>query len=159
MTKLLKLLEKDARLSHAQMAAMLNITEAQVTAEIKALEENGAIVGYRAVIDWDKTDKEVVTALIDVKVMPQRDRGFDRVAQRIYQFDEVQSLYLLSGGYDLSVLITGHTMKEVALFVAQKLSTIDGVTGTATNFILKKYKESGLIYEQTTEEQERIQLV
>ncbi|GHV33585.1 AsnC family transcriptional regulator [Clostridia bacterium] len=159
MSKILKLLEKDARLSYADMAVMLGMSEKDVAAEVARLEREGVIVGYRAVIDWDKTNAESVTALIDVKITPQRDRGFDRVAERIYQFDEVESLYLMSGGYDLSVLITGRTLKEVALFVSQKLSALESVSGTATHFILKRYKDGGMIYERHDDEQEGIQLV
>lgn len=159
MTKLLKLLEKDARMSRKELALKLEMSENEVESAIAELEKQGIIVGYHTVIDWDKTDSESVTALIDVKVTPQRDMGFDRVARRIYQFDEVESVYLMSGGYDLSVLITGRTMKEVALFVSQKLSAMEYVSGTATHFLLKKYKEGGLIYDAAEEEQERIQLV
>ena len=157
--KLLKLLEKDARAPRSELALKLGVGEDEITAAINELERQGVIVGYHTVIDWDKTDSETVTALIDVKVTPQRDMGFDRVARRIYQFDEVESVYLMSGGYDLSVLITGRTMKEVALFVSQKLSTMESVSGTATHFLLKKYKEGGLIYDCFDDEQERIQLV
>lgn len=159
MTKLLKLLEKNARMPYDELASRLNISVEEVEAAIKDLELRDIIVGYHTVIDWDKTDSETVTALIDVKVTPQRDMGFDRVARRIYKFDEVESLYLMSGGYDLSVLITGRTMKEVALFVSQKLSTMESVAGTATHFLLKKYKEGGLVYDRTDDKQERIQLV
>ena len=159
MRKLLNLLAKNARMPQNELALKLGMSEDEVSSEIDMLEKNGVIVGYRTVIDWDKTDSEMVTALIDVKVTPQRDMGFDRVAQRIYQFDEVESVYLMSGGYDLSVLITGRTMKEVALFVSQKLSTMEYVSGTATHFILKKYKEGGLVYDRHEDEQERIQLV
>ena len=104
------------------------------------------ILGYKTIIDWDKTDREYVSALIEVKITPQRDRGFDRVAEQIYSYPEVQSLYLMSGGFDLAVLIEGKTMKEVAFFVAQKLAPIDGVLSTATHFVLRKYKDKGVIY-------------
>ena len=104
------------------------------------------ILGYKTMIDWDKTDREYVSALIEVKITPQRDRGFDRVAERIYNYPEVQSLYLMSGAYDLAVLIEGKTMREVAYFVAQKLATIEDVISTATHFVLRKYKDKGVIY-------------
>jgi len=159
MIKLLKLLENDARMPHDELASRLGVGADEVKRQIKDLEDRGIIAGYHTVIDWDKTDSETVTAMIDVKVTPQRDMGFDRVAKRIYQFDEVESLYLMSGGYDLSVLISGRTMKEVALFVSQKLSTMESVTGTATHFLLKKYKEGGIVYERVSDDQERIQLV
>ena len=103
-------------------------------------------MGYKTVVDWEKTAVESVTAMIDVKLTPQRDRGFDRVAERIYNYPEVQSLYLMSGGFDLAVLIEGKTMKEVAYFVAQKLATIEDVISTATHFVLRKYKDKGVIY-------------
>ncbi|GHV10187.1 AsnC family transcriptional regulator [Clostridia bacterium] len=159
MSKILKLLEKDARLSHASIAGMLGMTESAVRRQIADYERAGVIVGYRTVVDWDKAEPDYVTALIDVKVTPQRDQGFERVARRIYQFDEVESLYLMSGGYDLSVLISGRTLKEVALFVAQKLSTLDGVTGTATHFVLKRYKDGGVSYNIREDVQEGIELV
>ena len=113
---------------------------------IKQYEDEGVILGYKTMIDWDKTDREYVSALIEVKITPQRDRGFDRVAERIYSYPEVQSLYLMSGGYDLAVQIEGKTMKEVAFFVAQKLAPIEDVISTATHFVLRKYKDKGVIY-------------
>ena len=113
---------------------------------IETYEENGVILGYKTIIDWDKTDREYVSALIEVKITPQRDRGFDRVAEQIYSYPEVQSLYLMSGGFDLAVLIEGKTMKEVAYFVAQKLAPIEDVISTATHFVLRKYKDKGIVY-------------
>ena len=118
------------------------------------IEEEKIILGYKAIVDWDRTDRAAVTALIEVKVTPQRGEGFDRVAERIYQYDEVESMYLMSGAFDLTVIISGRTLKEVAQFVGQRLATIEDVTGTATHFILKKYKEKHLIFERR-EEQER----
>jgi len=159
MLKLLKLLEKDSTLTHGQMAAMLGQTEAEVSAAIKGYEETGVILKYKAVVDWEKTGVEMITALIDVNVTPQRGDGFDRVAERIYQFDEVESLYLMSGGYDLSVLITGRTAKDVALFVSEKLAPLDCVTGTATHFLLKRYKDGGTVLTPVTPQQERILMV
>lgn len=159
MIEILKLLEKDCTLTPEQMAAMLDVTADAVRKTVRELEERGVILGYKAVIDWEKTGAETVTALIDVKVTPQRGEGFDRVAERIYQFEEVESLYLMSGGYDLSVLITGRTMREVALFVAQKLAPLEAVTGTATHFLLKKYKERGAVFVGREEQQERMLLL
>lgn len=156
MLELLRLLEKDCTLTHAQMASMLGRTEAEVAGAIDHFTQKGVIVGYKAVIDWEKTGVEMVTALIDVKVAPQMGEGFDRVAERIYQFDEVGSLYLMSGGYDLSVLITGRTMRDIALFVAQKLAPLEAVTGTATHFLLQKYKDQGIIFVSPTPQQERM---
>ena len=145
--KILKLLEDDARLTERQLAIMLDTDEASVRAEIDSLEQSGTILGYKTMIDWEKTDRESVCAMIDVKLTPQRDRGFDRVAEKIYNYPEVQAVYLMSGAYDLSVLIEGKTMKEVAYFVSQKLSTIDSVTSTATHFVLHKYKDKGVLYD------------
>lgn len=146
MDMLLKLLEDDASLTPEQLATMLEKEEGDIKKMIRTYEENGVILGYKTLIDWDKTDREYVTALIEVKLVPQRDRGFDRIAEKINNYPEVKSLYLMSGGYDLCVLIEGRTMKEVAYFVARKLSTIESITGTATHFVLKKYKDKGVIY-------------
>ena len=154
MTKLLQLLEEDCTLNHAQLAAMTGMTEEEVQAAIKKYEEEQVILGYKAIVDWDSTDREAVTALIEVNVTPQREEGFDRVAERIYQYDEVESVYLMSGSYDLTVIISGRTLREVAEFVGQRLATIEDVTGTATHFILKKYKEKHLIF-QKQEQQAR----
>ena len=146
MEKILSLLEDDATLTPEQLAVMCQKEVGDIKNIISAYEENGVILGYKTLIDWDKTDREYVSALIEVKITPQRDRGFDRVAERIYNYPEVQSLYLMSGGYDLAVLIEGKTMKEVAYFVAQKLATIEDVISTATHFVLRKYKDKGVIY-------------
>ena len=159
MNDILKLLDRDCTYTAGQMASMLGLNESDVKAAMAKYAEDKVILGYKAVIDWEKTGEEIVTAMIDVKVTPQRGEGFDRVAERIYQYDEVESLYLMSGGYDLSVVIKGRKLKEVALFVAQKLSTLDGVTGTATHFILKKYKDNGVMFTVPEETQERIQMV
>ena len=144
--QLLKLLEEDARLTPAQMAAATGAPEDEVTAALARYERDGVIVGYQALVDWDKTDKEFVTALIEVKVTPSLGEGFDKVAERIYQHPEVQSVYLMSGGFDLTVIIEGRSMKEVALFVAEKLAPMESVLSTATHFVLKKYKDMGVIY-------------
>ena len=154
MEQLLRLIETDCTLTHKQLAAMTGTSEEKVDAEIKRLEEDGTIVGYKAVVDWDKTDREAVTALIEVKVEPQLGDGFDRVAERIYQYEEVESCYLMSGDFDMTVIISGRTLREVANFVTQKLSTIDAVQSTATHFILKKYKENHLIFNRKKEKEE-----
>ncbi len=154
MEQLLRLIEADCTLTHKQLAAMTGTSEEKVDAEIKRLEEDGTIVGYKAVVDWDKTDREAVTALIEVKVEPQLGDGFDRVAERIYQYEEVESCYLMSGDFDMTVIISGRTLREVASFVTQKLSTIDAVQSTATHFILKKYKENHLIFNREKEKEE-----
>ena len=146
MDKILKALEDNAKLTPEQLAVMFNKEQGDIKELIKKYEADGVILGYKAMIDWDKTDREYVTALIEVKMTPQRDRGFDRVAEKIYNYPEVQSLYLMSGGYDLCLVIEGQTMKEVAFFVAQKLAPIDYVISTATHFVLRKYKDKGVIY-------------
>ena len=116
------------------------------TEQVQALEEAGIICGYHTMIDWDKTDRESVNALIEVKITPQRDRGFDKIAEKIYNYPEVQSVYLMSGGFDLALIIEGRTMKEVAYFVARKLAPVEFVTSTATHFVLKTYKDKGVVY-------------
>lgn len=146
MDKILKLLEDDATLTSEQIAVMLSKEVGDIKKAIEKYEENGVILGYKTIVDWDKTDREYVSALIEVKVTPQRDRGFDRIAEKIYNYPEVQSLYLMSGGFDFMLLIEGKTMKEVAYFVAQKLAPIEFVTSTATHFVLKKYKDKGVVY-------------
>ncbi len=154
--KLLKLLEKDCTLSHVQLAALCDTTEEDIKLRVKSLEDEGVVLGYKAVVDWEKTAVESVEALIEVNVTPQRDKGFDRIAERIYQYEEVESCYLMSGGYDLTVILRGKTLREVALFVSQKLSTIEGVTSTATHFILKKYKQQNVIFTPREEQKERL---
>ncbi|MBP3395828.1 MAG: Lrp/AsnC family transcriptional regulator [Clostridia bacterium] len=146
MNTILKLLEENATLTHEQLALMCNKETGDIKRMIEDYEQEGVILGYKTMIDWDKTDREYVSALIEVKITPQRDRGFDRVAEKIYNYPEVQSLYLMSGGFDLCVLIEGKTMKEVAYFVAQKLATIEDVISTSTHFVLRKYKDKGVIY-------------
>ena len=146
MDKILKALEDNAKLTPEQLAVMFNKEQGDIKELIRKYEAEGVILGYKAMIDWDKTDREYVTALIEVKMTPQRDRGFDRVAEKIYNYPEVQSLYLMSGGYDLCLVIEGKTMKEVAYFVAQKLAPIEYVISTATHFVLRKYKDKGVIY-------------
>ncbi len=157
-TKLLQLMEDDATLTHAQLAAMTGSTEEQVAADIAQLERERIILGYKTIVDWDRTHREAVTALIEVKVTPQRGDGFDRIARRIYQYDEVEAVYLMSGAFDLTVIISGRTLKEVALFVGEKLAPLDDVTGTATHFILKKYKEKHLIFPVQETQEERFVL-
>lgn len=143
---ILKLLEQDGRLTAEQLALMCDKEVGDVKKQIEAYEHDGVILGYKALVDWDKTDREYVSALIEIKITPQKDRGFDRVAEKIYNFPEVQSLYLMSGGFDLAVLIEGRTMKEVAYFVARKLAPLEDVLSTATHFVLRKYKDKGVVY-------------
>ncbi len=145
-TEILKLIERDARLSDEQIATMIGSDAATVRAEIKKMEDEGIILAYKTTVNWERTNAESVTAMIDVKLTPQADRGFDRVAEKIYNFPEVKSVYLMSGAYDLSVIIEGKTMKEVAFFVSQKLAPIDSVISTATHFVLHKYKDTGVLF-------------
>lgn len=154
MDKLLTLLENDSTLTSAQIAAMLDKEEGDIKKAITAYEKDGVILGYKTLIDWDKTDREYVSAMIELKIIPERVGGFDKIAEKIYNYPEVQSVYLMSGGFDLALIIEGRTLKEVARFVAQKLAPIENVTATATHFVLKKYKDKGVIYE-TPEKDER----
>jgi len=145
MDPLLKLLHENAALNPAQMAAMLNTTEAEVTARIKAYETDRVILGYRTVLNEEKLDRDIVRAVIEVKITPERGGGFDRLAGRIARYNEVQSCYLMSGGYDLLVVVEGSSLREVASFVSEKLATIQGVISTATHFLLKAYKDQGIL--------------
>ena len=141
--KILRLLENNGKMEVKDIAVVLGMDESTVINSIHEMEKEQIICGYNTVINWDKTDDEHVTALIEVKVAPQRGEGFDRVAERIYNYEEVTSLYLMSGGFDMTVFIEGKTMKEVAQFVHRKLAPMEGVLSTSTHFVLKKYKEAG----------------
>ena len=146
-TKILELLEKNAKLSIKEIAEELDIKEKETLQLVGELEADHVICGYSAIINWDKITEEKCNALIEVKVTPQRGTGFDRIADRISRFDEVDSIYLISGGYDFMVIINGKSMKEVSSFVFNKLATIDYVQSTATHFVLKKYKDHGVLLE------------
>ena len=146
MDKLLKLLSENARLTGEQMAVMLDMTEAEVDAAIAKLEKDGVVRGYKPLIDWEKTGEDVVTAIIELNIAPSKDEGFDGIAKTIMAFDEVEGLSLMSGGHDLMVTVNGRSFKDVAMFVAKRLSSLDGVLGTATHFVLKKYKERGVLF-------------
>jgi DNA-binding Lrp family transcriptional regulator len=139
--KLLKMLNKNARLSIADLAVALGVEETAVASEIKALEEEGILRGYKALIDWEKMDHSYVSAIIELKVTPKVGRGFEEIAERVSQYNEVESVYLMSGTYDLNVVVKAKTFQEVAMFVAKELSTIESVTSTATHFVLRRYKE------------------
>ncbi len=143
--KILAVMEKNSRIDIKDLAVLLGESEMAVANEIAQMEKEHIICGYHTLINWDNTTEEKVTALIEVKVTPQRGMGFDKIAERIYQYNEVNSVYLMSGAYDFTVLIEGRTMKEVALFVSSKLSTLDSVLSTATHFVLKKYKDHGTV--------------
>ena len=146
MKSMLELLENDSTLTAEQLATMIGADVEEIKSMIRSYEKDGVIVGYKTLIDWDKTDREFVSALIELKVEPQMDRGFDSIAERICNYPEVESVFLMAGGFDIAVMIEGKTLKEVAFFVAEKLSTMEGVTGTATHFVLRKYKDKNTIY-------------
>ncbi|MBC8276534.1 MAG: Lrp/AsnC family transcriptional regulator [Chloroflexi bacterium] len=147
MKKILEALEKDARLTPEQISTMTGISIAEVKKAIKKAEEDRVILKYKTIIDWAKSGEEQVWALVEVKVVPQRNVGFDAIAERIYRFNEARSVYLASGTYDVAVLVAGKTMQEIAVFVSEKLAPLEAVQGTVTHFILKKYKEDGEILE------------
>lgn len=147
MKEILDILEKNAKLTVAEVAAIAGSTEKEVAAAIAEYEKKRVILGYKAVVNWDKTDRDLVTALIDIKLVPQRDKGFDSIAERIYKYPQVKSCWLMSGSYDLSVMIEGKHLKEVAMFVSEKLAVIEGVQSTSTHFVLKKYKDGNIIFE------------
>ena len=146
-TQVLDLLREDCRLPLEKLAVMLGVSTEEVAETIDSLERRRVILHYAPTINWDLTDRERVEAMIQVSVMPQRDMGFDAVARRIYRFEEVKSVYLMSGSYDLLVLVEAKSLKELALFVSSKLSTLEMVTGTQTSFVLKRYKEEGVIFD------------
>ena len=145
MEKMIKLLKQNARLSNEQLAAMLGCTPAEAAEQLAALEAKGVIKGYKPIIDYEKVDGEMVTALIELKVTPKKNLGFEEIAKRIVEYDEVDSVYLMSGGYDLSVTVKGKSFKDIALFVAHRLATLDSVVSTATHFVLSCYKDTGII--------------
>jgi len=144
---LLTLLAQKARYTHQELADLLSLSEAEVSAKVASYEANGTILGYQTVIDPDLSGNTDVAAFIEVKLSPERDGGFDRLAMRIAKFDQVESCYLISGGYDLHVVVVGADLREVARFVSEKLSTLEGVLSTATHFKLKTYKQNGFVYE------------
>ena len=153
------MLEKDGRLTAKQIADALGLGEAEVGAFIAKCEADHVIMKYTALVDYEKLNEDSVTALIEVKISPQHGDGYDRIAQRIYQYDEVESLYLMTGTYDLLVTLTARTMKDAAQFVYSHLATIEGVTSTATHFIMKKYKEKNCLFEKVCEQEERLLFV
>lgn len=152
MKEILELLEHNAKITPQEIAVMLNMDVEEVIQKIKGLEDNKVILSYLTLVNWDKVGEEKVSAMIEVRITPQRDVGFDAVAERIYRFPEVRSVRLMSGTYDLAVFIEGRTMQQVSRFVATKLATIDGVVSTATHFVLKTYKQDGVIIEDDEED-------
>lgn len=157
MDELLKLLRKNALETPADLARMLNLSERDVKAKIAAYEKKGVIRGYQAIVNEDQLDLNSVRAVIEVKITPEREGGFDRIAARLGKFPEVESLFLMSGGYDLLVFVSGEHLKEVASFVSEKLATIEGVLSTSTHFMLKTYKDQGVLME-TEKENERLKV-
>ena len=151
--ELLAIIERNSRIDLKELAVILGVEEIDVVNELAALEAEGIVCGYHTMINWEKTSIDKVTALIEVRVTPQRGLGFDTIAERIYKYPEVRSVYLISGGYDLMVILEGKTLREVSNFVSDKLSTLDSVLSTATHFILKKYKDHGTIFNQKIEDE------
>lgn len=147
MKEILEILEKNSKATAAEIAAMTGMDENTVKSVIEGYESDGTIRGYKAMVNWDKTDREYVTALIEVKLTPQRDKGFDTIASRIYKYPQVRACYLMSGSYDLTVIVEGRHLKEVAMFISEKLAVIDGVLSTATHFVLKKYKDGNMLFD------------
>ena len=144
MEKLLKILSENARVSLEDLAAMLGVAPAEAARMMDECEKNGLIHGYQALVDWEKADVSHVQALIELRVTPKKDTGFDALAERVKAFPEVESVYLMSGGFDLAVMVTASTMSDIAMFVAKRLAPIDGVLSTATHFVLTKYKDGGV---------------
>lgn len=156
MEEILEILEKNSRYTEEQIAVMAGKSLEEVKEAIRKYEEENVIVGYTTLVNWEKTGRENVTALIEVRVTPQRGQGFDKVAEKIYKFPEVKACYLMSGSFDLTVIIEGKTIKEVALFVAEKLAPLESVISTATHFVLKKYKDKGTIFEENPQDDREV---
>lgn len=154
--ELLSIIERNSRIDLKELAVILGVEEIDVVNELSALEKEGIICGYHTLIDWDKTSLEKVTALIEVRVTPQRGQGFDKIAERIYKYPEVRTVYLISGGYDLLVTLEERSLKEISNFVSDKLSTLDSVLSTATHFILKRYKDHGTILDKKHEDEREV---
>lgn len=146
----------NTKLSNEKIAGMLGKDEKEVEKIIQGLEKDNIIVGYKTMINWEKTDRDLVTSIIELRISPQRGEGFDKVAEKIYKYPQVKSLFLMSGSYDLCVIIEGQSMKDVALFVASKLAPMDNVLSTATSFVLKKYKDDGLIFYNDEEDTRQV---
>lgn len=154
--ELLMVIEKNSRIDLKELAVILGVEEIDIVNELAAMEKDGIICGYHTLIDWDKTTIDKVTALIEVRVTPQRGHGFDTIAERIYKYPEVRAVYLISGGYDLLVILDGKNLREVSQFVSDKLSTQESILSTATHFILKKYKDHGTIFDKKSEDERMV---
>ena len=159
MHRILELLEKNSTLTVSDLAVMLDKSEEEISAAIEQFKKDGIIIGSKLLVDWQKTSREFVTAFIEVKVTPQFGKGFDQIAERFYQYEQVKTVYLMSGAYDLALIIEGKTLNEVALFVAEQLSPRDTVISTATHFVLKKYKQDGVLFEKPQEDERLVMMV
>ena len=156
MKQILEILEKNSHLSPAEIATMLGRDVEEVKSEISQMEKNGIIVGYKTLVDWEKAGTESVTAFIELRVTPQRGEGFDKIAERIYQYEQVKTVWLMSGSFDIGLVCEGKNMKEVALFVAEKLAPMQSVISTGTHFVLKTYKDSGVIFEKPKKDERSV---
>ncbi|MBE7058809.1 MAG: Lrp/AsnC family transcriptional regulator [Ruminococcaceae bacterium] len=159
MNKILELLEKNSTLTVADISVMLDKSEEEVAAAIEQFKKEGIILGNKLLVNWQKTTREYVTAFIELKVTPQFGKGFDQIAERFYQYEQVKTVYLMSGAYDIALIIEGRTLNEVALFVAEQLSPMDTVISTATHFVLKKYKQDGVLFEQPQKDERLVMMV
>ena len=159
MNKILELLEKNSTLTVHDIAVMLDKDESEIAAAIEQFKKDGIILGSKLLINWEKTSRELVTALIELKVTPQFGKGFDQIAERFYQYEQVKTVYLMSGGYDIALMIEGRTLNEVAMFVAEQLSPMDTVVSTATHFVLKKYKQDGVLFEKPQQDERLVMMV
>ena len=156
--KILAMLDQDGRLTAAQIARMLDASEEEIAAEIAELERANIILGYKAMIDWDKTAEEMVTAQIEVRITPQKGMGFDAIARQICSHPQVQSAYLMSGGFDLTIIIVGKTLREISQFVSENLAPMESVISTSTHFILKKYKDQGVEYDPSASDTREVMI-
>lgn len=159
MNEILELLEKNSALTTGDLAVMLNKSEEEISAAIEQFQKDGVILGSRLLVDWQKTSREYVTAFIEIKVTPQFGKGFDQIAERFYQYEQVKTVYLMSGAFDLALIIEGKTLNEVALFVAEQLAPMDTVISTATHFVLKKYKQDGILFTKPQEDERLVMMV
>lgn len=159
MNEILELLEKNSALTTGDLAVMLNKTEEEISAAIEQFQKDGVILGSRLLVDWQKTSREYVTAFIEIKVTPQFGKGFDQIAERFYQYEQVKTVYLMSGAFDLALIVEGKTLNEVALFVAEQLAPMDTVISTATHFVLKKYKQDGILFTKPQEDERLVMMV
>ncbi len=158
MHRILELLEKNSELSTEEIAVLIQADQKEVEAAIAQYKKEGILLGQKTVINWQKTDREFVTAFIELKVTPQMGKGFDQIAERFYQYDQVKTVYLMSGAFDLALMVEGKTLTEVALFVAEKLAPMDTVISTATHFVLKRYKEDGILLEANKKDERQMML-